>query len=130
MLKLVTKLVGTENSHTLSVARSHGAYSRVEKAFAMTPEALIQEVINSNLRGLGGAGFPAGRKWSFIPKDSSKPRYLVVNADEGEPGTCKDKYVMIHDPHLMLEGIIIACRAINAHRCYIYVRGEYDFPIA
>jgi NADH-quinone oxidoreductase subunit F len=130
MLKLVTKLVGVENSHTLSVARTHGAYSRIEKAFAMTPEALIQEVINSNLRGLGGAGFPAGRKWSFIPKDSPKPRYLVVNADEGEPGTCKDKYVMIHDPHLMLEGIIIACRAINAHRCYIYVRGEYDLPIA
>lgn len=130
MLKLVTKNVGIENSHTLDVARSRGAYSRVEKAFAMTPEQLTQEVINSNLRGLGGAGFPAGRKWSFLPKDSPKPRYLVINADEGEPGTCKDKYVMIHDPHLLIEGIIIACWAIKAHRAYIYVRGEYDLPIA
>jgi NADH-quinone oxidoreductase subunit F len=130
MLKLVTRNIGVQDSHTLSVARGHGAYSRVEKAFAMTPEALTQEVIASNLRGLGGAGFPAGRKWSFLPKDSPKPRYLVVNADEGEPGTCKDKYVMIHDPHLLLEGIIITCWAIRAHRAYIYVRGEYDLPIA
>lgn len=130
MLELVTKNVGIENSHTLDVARSRGAYSRVEKAFAMTPEQLTQEVINSNLRGLGGAGFPAGRKWSFLPKDSPKPRYLVINADEGEPGTCKDKYVMIHDPHLLIEGIIISCWAIKAHRAYIYVRGEYDLPIA
>jgi NADH-quinone oxidoreductase subunit F len=130
MLKLVTKNVGIDNSHTLEVARARGAYSRVEKAFAMTPEQLVQEVISSNLRGLGGAGFPAGRKWSFLPKDSPKPRYLVVNADEGEPGTCKDKYVMIHDPHLLIEGIIIACWAIKAHTAYIYVRGEYDLPIA
>lgn len=130
MLKLVTKNVGVENSHTLDVARARGAYSRVEKAFAMTPEQLTQEVISSNLRGLGGAGFPAGRKWSFLPKDSPKPRYLVINADEGEPGTCKDKYVMIHDPHLLIEGIIISCWAIKAHRAYIYVRGEYDLPIA
>jgi NADH-quinone oxidoreductase subunit F len=129
MLKLVTKNVGVENSHTLDVARTNGAYSRVEKAFAMTPEQLTQEVIASNLRGLGGAGFPAGRKWSFLPKDSPKPRYLVINADEGEPGTCKDKYVMIHDPHLLIEGIIIACWAIKAHHAYIYVRGEYDLPI-
>lgn len=130
MLKLVTKNVGVENSHTLSVARAHGAYSRVEKAFAMSPEQLTQDVINSNLRGLGGAGFPAGRKWSFLPKDSPKPRYLVINADEGEPGTCKDKYVMIHDPHLLIEGIIIACWAIKSHKAFIYVRGEYDLPIA
>ncbi|HUU44503.1 MAG TPA: NADH-quinone oxidoreductase subunit NuoF [Acidobacteriota bacterium] len=130
MVKLVTKHVGLENSHTLEVARRNGIYARVEKAFAMEPDALVQEVIKSNLRGLGGAGFPAGRKWSFLPKDSPKPRYLVVNADEGEPGTCKDKYVMIHDPHLLLEGIIITCWAIRAHKAFIYVRGEYDLPIA
>jgi len=130
MLKLVTRNVGKENSHALAVARANGGYSRLEKAFAMNPEALVQEVIKSNLRGLGGAGFPAGRKWSFLPKDSPKPRYLVVNGDEGEPGTCKDKYVMIHDPHLLIEGIIITCWAIRAHKAFIYVRGEYDLPIA
>ncbi|MBI3873133.1 MAG: NADH-quinone oxidoreductase subunit NuoF [candidate division Zixibacteria bacterium] len=129
MLKLVTKNVGIENSHTLSVARSHGAYSRLEAAFAMTPEALTAEVIKSNLRGLGGAGFPAGRKWSFLPKDSPKPRYLVVNGDEGEPGTCKDKIIMIHDPHLLIEGIIITCWAIQSHKAFIYIRGEYDLPV-
>ncbi|MEW5702306.1 MAG: NADH-quinone oxidoreductase subunit NuoF [Candidatus Zixiibacteriota bacterium] len=129
MLKLVTKNIGVENSHTLAVAREHGAYSRTAKALAMSPDDLVQEVIQSNLRGLGGAGFPAGRKWSFLPKDSPKPRYLVVNGDEGEPGTCKDKYIMIHDPHLLLEGIIIACWAIRSHKAFIYIRGEYDLPI-
>jgi NADH-quinone oxidoreductase subunit F len=130
MQRLVTRNVGIENSHTLAVARERGAYARVAKAFAMSPDDLVQEVTKSNLRGLGGAGFPAGRKWSFLPKDSSKPRYLVVNADEGEPGTCKDKYVMIHDPHLLIEGIIITCWAVRAHKAFIYVRGEYDLSIA
>ena len=130
MLKLVTKNVGIQNSHTLAVAKANGAYSRVAKAFATKPEDIIQDVITSNLRGLGGAGFPAGRKWSFLPKDSPKPRYLVVNGDEGEPGTCKDKYIMIHDPHLLIEGIIITCWAIKSHKAFLYIRGEYDLPIA
>ncbi len=129
MLKLVTKNVGVENSHTLKVAQANGGYSRVAKAFATAPEDIVQDVIKSNLRGLGGAGFPAGRKWSFLPKDSPKPRYLVVNGDEGEPGTCKDKYIMIHDPHLLIEGIIITCWAIKSHKAFIYIRGEYDLPI-
>jgi NADH-quinone oxidoreductase subunit F len=129
MTKLVTKNVGVENSHTLEVAKSRGAYARVDKAFGMKREDIVQEVITSNLRGLGGAGFPAGRKWSFLPKQDEKPVYLVVNADEGEPGTCKDKYVMIHDPHLLIEGIIITCYAINSHKAFIYVRGEYDLSI-
>jgi len=129
MLKLVTKNVGKENSHTLQVAKANGVYSRLEKAFAMSPEAIVEDVIKSNLRGLGGAGFPAGRKWSFLPKDSPKPRYLVANGDEGEPGTVKDKYVMIHDPHLLIEGIIITCYAIRSHKAFIYIRGEYDLPI-
>jgi NADH-quinone oxidoreductase subunit F len=91
----------------------------------MEPQAIIDDVIASNLRGLGGAGFPAGRKWSFLPKDNPKPRYLVVNADEGEPGTGKDKYIMTYDPHLLLEGIMITSWAINSHKCFIYIRGEY-----
>ena len=92
---------------------------------AMSSEEVIEEVSNANLRGLGGAGFPAGRKWSFVPKDTTKPRYLVVNADEGEPGTFKDRYIMERDPHALLEGMIIASYAIGSHKAYVYIRGEY-----
>ena len=92
---------------------------------SMSPEQVIEEVSNANLRGLGGAGFPAGRKWSFVPKDTTKPKYLVVNADEGEPGTFKDRYIMERDPHALLEGMIIAAYAIGSHKAYVYIRGEY-----
>jgi len=92
---------------------------------SMTPEQVIDEVSKSNLRGLGGAGFPAGRKWSFVPKDTTKQKFLVVNADEGEPGTFKDRYIMERDPHNLLEGIIIAAYAIGSHKAYVYIRGEY-----
>ena len=91
----------------------------------MTPQDVIDEVSSANLRGLGGAGFPAGRKWSFVPKESEKPKYLVVNADEGEPGTFKDRYIMERDPHALLEGMIIAAYAIDSHKAYVYIRGEY-----
>jgi NADH-quinone oxidoreductase subunit F len=91
----------------------------------MTPDEVIDEVTSANLRGLGGAGFPAGRKWSFVPKDSQQPKYLVVNADEGEPGTFKDRYLMERDPHALLEGMIIAAYAIGSHKAYVYIRGEY-----
>ncbi|MDZ7344889.1 MAG: hypothetical protein ONA90_10300, partial [candidate division KSB1 bacterium] len=94
---------------------AEGGYQTAQKALAMTPEQIIDEVTKSNLRGLGGAGFPTGRKWGFIPKDSPKPKYLVINADESEPGTCKDRYVITGAAHALLEGIIIAARAINAH---------------
>ncbi len=103
-----------------------GGYSAARKALmSMTREQVIEEVSNANLRGLGGAGFPTGRKWSFIPKDTAKPKYLVVNADEGEPGTFKDRYIMERDPHALIEGMIIAAYAIGSHKAYIYVRGEY-----
>ncbi len=92
---------------------------------SMTPEQVIDEVSEANLRGLGGAGFPAGRKWSFVPKETTKPKYLVVNADEGEPGTFKDRYIMERDPHALLEGMIIAAFAIGSHKAYVYIRGEY-----
>jgi NADH-quinone oxidoreductase subunit F len=102
-----------------------GGYQAAKKALSMAPQAIIDEVLRANLRGLGGAGFPAGRKWSFIPKDSPKPRYLVVNADEGEPGTFKDRYILERDPHALLEGMIVAAFAIGSHKAYVYIRGEY-----
>ena len=103
-----------------------GGYVAAKKALtSMTPKQVIDEVLAANLRGLGGAGFPAGRKWSFIPADTDKPKYLVVNADEGEPGTFKDRYLMERDPHALLEGMIIAAYAIDCHKAYVYIRGEY-----
>ena len=101
-------------------------YSAARKALtSMTPEKIIDEISRANLRGLGGAGFPAGRKWSFVPKETTKPKYLVVNADEGEPGTFKDRYIMERDPHALLEGMIISAYAIGSHKAYVYIRGEY-----
>jgi NADH-quinone oxidoreductase subunit F len=102
-----------------------GGYAAAKKALSMTPAAIIEEVGKANLRGLGGAGFPTARKWSFIPKDSPKPKYLVVNADEGEPGTFKDRYILERDPHALLEGMIVAAYAIGSHKAYVYIRGEY-----
>ena len=95
----------------------------------MTPEAIIEEVKTSGLRGRGGAGFPTGLKWSFVPRTSPKPRVIVVNADESEPGTCKDRLLMEYDPHQMIEGILIAGLAVDAHKGYIYIRGEYRYLI-
>jgi NADH-quinone oxidoreductase subunit F len=102
-----------------------GGYLAAKKALGMTPAAIVDEVSKANLRGLGGAGFPAARKWTFVPKDSPKPKYLVVNADEGEPGTFKDRYILERDPHALLEGMIIAAYAIGSHKAYVYIRGEY-----
>ncbi len=103
-----------------------GGYVAARKALtSMTPKQVTDEVLSANLRGLGGAGFPAGRKWSFIPEDTDKPKYLVVNADEGEPGTFKDRYLMERDPHALLEGVILAAYAIDSHKAYVYIRGEY-----
>jgi NADH-quinone oxidoreductase subunit F len=102
-----------------------GGYTAAKKALSMTPAAIVEEVGKANLRGLGGAGFPTARKWSFIPKDSPKPKYLVVNADEGEPGTFKDRYILERDPHALLEGMIVAAYAIGSHKAYVYIRGEY-----
>ncbi|MGB7218614.1 MAG: NADH-quinone oxidoreductase subunit NuoF [Vicinamibacterales bacterium] len=103
-------------------------YTAAKKALSLTPTQVIDEVLKANLRGLGGAGFPTGRKWSFIQKDNPKPKYLVVNADEGEPGTFKDRYILERDPHALLEGMLIAAYAIGSHKAYVYVRGEYFRP--
>ncbi|MES2639915.1 MAG: NADH-quinone oxidoreductase subunit NuoF [Myxococcota bacterium] len=117
-------------SHTLEVARSRGTYSRLPKAFALKPADITQVVKDSGLRGRGGAGFPTGMKWSFVPskeKRGDKPVYLLCNADESEPGTFKDRYCMWLDPHLLIEGMIIAAWALDCHTAYIYIRGEFRF---
>jgi len=122
---LSTRFKETEGTWWDSYVAS-GGYLAAKKALgSMTPQQIIDEVSRANLRGLGGAGFPAGRKWSFVPKASPKPRYLVVNADEGEPGTFKDRYLLERDPHSLLEGMLIAAYAIGSHKAYVYVRGEY-----
>src|SRR3954447_8555723 len=102
----------------------YGEYKAARKALAMDPDAIIQLVKDSGLRGRGGAGFPTGTKWSFIPQGDGKPHYLVVNADEGEPGTCKDAPLMMTDPHSLIEGIAIASYAVRCHHAFIYLRGE------
>ena len=102
-------------------------YKAVQKALAMTPDAIINEVKTSNLRGRGGAGFPTGMKWSFVPKEAPKPKYILCNGDESEPGTCKDRLIFEHDPHGVIEGVIIAGLAVGAKAGYIYLRGEYRY---
>ena len=121
--KIVTRLFGVENSNRIEVAMQKGAYSRLGTAFTMTPAALVDEVKKSNLRGRGGAGFPTGSKWSFIPKGADTV-YLVCNADESEPGTCKDREMIYWDPHLLIEGMIIAAYTLGCRHAYIYIRGE------
>src|SRR3954453_4091536 len=101
-----------------------GDYAAARKALGMTPDAVIQLVKDSGLRGRGGAGFPTGMKWGFIPQDHPNPKYLVVNADESEPGTCKDMPLMLASPHTLVEGVIISAYAIRANTAFIYVRGE------
>ena len=122
-LKIVTKNFGVADSHKLSVYQQRGGGQAFRKALTMQPAALVDEVKKSNLRGRGGAGFPTGMKWSFIPKEA-KTVYLVVNADESEPGTCKDRELMAYDPHLLLEGMLIASYALGCKHAYIYIRGE------
>jgi NADH-quinone oxidoreductase subunit F len=123
--KLLTTLYGLPESWTLRVADEHGAYAIARRAFtAMRPEDIAAQVKDANMRGRGGAGFPAGVKWGFLPKNSDKPVYLVINADEGEPGTFKDRTLMELDPHRLIEGCLITMRAIGSHVCYIYVRCE------
>lgn len=107
-----------------------GGYESVSKALkTMSPDGVMEEVKKSGLRGRGGAGFPTGLKWSFLDRKSNKPRYLVCNADESEPGTFKDRYLMEHNPHLFIEGLIVSSYALGANTCYVYIRGEYWYLI-
>ena len=120
----LTKSWDTDESWTLAAALRNGAYQGLKRAKEMEPADITQAVKDAGIRGRGGAGFPTGLKWSFLPPDDGKPRYLVVNADESEPGTCKDIPLIMADPHLLVEGVAIASRAINCHHAFIYLRGE------
>lgn len=113
-----------ENSYTIETYEAQGGYQALRKALKMDGDTIVDEVKKSNLRGRGGAGFPAGIKWSFLPKESDVPKYLVINADEGEPGTFKDRWIMELDPHRLIEGCIITAHTLNLRASYIYIRGE------
>lgn len=126
MSLVLTNRFTIPDAHKISVYEQHGGYKIIDKAFAMTPEEIRNEVKDAGLRGRGGAGFPAGLKWSFVDYKVDKPKYLCVNADESEPGTFKDRYLMEKDPHQLIEGIILTCYAIESHCAYIYIRGEFD----
>jgi NADH-quinone oxidoreductase subunit F len=122
----ISRRFGIPNSNKLDVYLKNDGYQALEKVLKqMTPEQVIDEVKKSGLRGRGGAGFPTGMKWSFVPKDIPKPKYVICNADESEPGTCKDRPLLEMDPHQLIEGMIIAGKAVDSHQGYIYVRGEY-----
>ena len=121
-----------EDSHTLAGFQKQGGYEVLKKVLGgdKTPAEVTDAVKNSGLRGRGGAGFPCGLKWTFMPDPAKdkRPRYLVVNSDESEPGTCKDRVLLENDPHGLIEGILLACYAISAEAAYVYIRGEYRFP--
>ena len=122
--RIFTNLQGTA-PWTLMAAKQRGIWKDTAALIAKGQPWLVDEIKNSGLRGRGGAGFSTGLKWSFMPKPSDKPHYLIVNADESEPGTCKDRDILRYEPHRLLEGILCACVAIHAHTCYIYIRGEF-----
>ncbi len=122
--------IGVPGIRNLKAYRASGGYSAVEKALReMTPAQVAQEVTRSGLRGRGGAGFPTGLKWSFLDRKTDKPRYLVCNADESEPGTFKDRFLMDKIPHLLIEGLILSSYALGVNNCYIYIRGEFKYLV-
>lgn len=127
--KLLLEKAHIEGIRHFDVYRKEGGYSAVEKALKMDPGAIVEEVKKSGLRGRGGAGFPSGMKWSFLAKPEGVPRYLVCNADESEPGTFKDRYLMEFLPHLLIEGLIVSSFALGSNRTYIYIRGEYAWIV-
>ena len=122
--RIFTNLYGFQ-PFGLDAARKRGDWDGTKEIMAKGADWIIAEMKESGLRGRGGAGFPTGLKWSFMPKESDKPSYLVVNADEGEPGTCKDREIIRHDPHKLVEGCLLAGFAMNAVAAYIYIRGEF-----
>ena len=126
-LVLFKNIRNPKYNKSLGGYKKAGGFQTLKKVFGMKPEEVVQTVKDSGVRGRGGAGFPTGLKWSFMPKGTGKPSYLIANADESEPGTCKDRELMLKDPHLFLEGMMIGCYAIGCHHGYIYVRGEF-FP--
>ena len=128
--KILLDKIDVEGIKSFGVYRAQGGYASVEKALkSMAPNEVIDEVKKSGLRGRGGAGFPTGMKWSFLDKKSGRPRYLVCNADESEPGTFKDRYLMEYIPHLLIEGMITSSFALEANLSFIYIRGEFNWII-
>jgi len=127
-VRIVTRNFEQPESWTAAGYEKTGGYGALRRAIRMDPDAITEEVKRSGLRGRGGAGFPTGMKWGFVPKDSKLPKYLCVNADEGEPGTFKDRHIIEKDPHMLIEGIVIASRAVGIHEAYIYIRGEFGLP--
>lgn len=128
--KILTEHINTPGIETFEVYRKKGGYTAVEKALKkMTPDEVVEEVKKSGVRGRGGAGFPMGMKWSFLAKPEGVPRYLVCNADESEPGTFKDHYLMKNIPHILIEGMIISSYALGANKSFIYVRGELMYVV-
>ena len=117
-----------EDQHELTAYESRGGYQSIRKTMEIEPQKVVDEVKASGLRGRGGAGFPTGLKWSFVPRDSGKPVYLLHNADESEPGTFKDRVLIEKDPHLCIEGMMIAAWALQSGWACIYIRGEYGYP--
>jgi NADH-quinone oxidoreductase subunit F len=128
-VRVLSKRFGMKDSDRIETYLATDGYKALEKALGMSQDEIINEVKASGLRGRGGAGFPTGMKWSFVPRQSPKPKYIMVNADESEPGTCKDRLLMEYDPHLLIEGILIAARAVGSTQGYVYIRGEYRYLI-
>src|SRR5216683_1866182 len=128
-VKVLTRRFGMPDCASIATYLATDGYKGYEKARSMKPEEIIEEVKSSGLRGRGGAGFPTGMKWSFVPRTSPKPKYIVVNADESEPGTCKDRVLIENDPHQLIEGVLIAARTVDARAGYVYIRGEYRYLI-
>ncbi len=128
-VKVVSKRFGLENSASIETYLATEGYVALKKAIGMTQEQIIDEVKASSLRGRGGAGFPTGMKWGFVPRQLDKPKYIVVNADESEPGTCKDRLLIEFDPHSLIEGILIGALAVGAEKGWVYIRGEYRYLI-
>ncbi len=128
--KILLEHIAVPGIASFNTWRSHGGYRSVEKALlSMSPDEVMEEVKKSGLRGRGGAGFPTGLKWSFLDRKSDKPRYLICNADESEPGTFKDRYLMEHLPHLLIEGLICSSYALGVNTTYIYIRGEFKYLV-
>ena len=128
-VRVISHRFQMSNSASIDTYLATEGYEGLKKAIAMTPEAIIDTLKASNLRGRGGAGFPTGMKWSFVPRTTGKPTYIICNSDESEPGTCKDRLLMEKDPHQMIEGMIIAGFTIKSNKGYIFIRGEYRYLI-
>jgi NADH-quinone oxidoreductase subunit F len=128
-VKVISQRFSLPNSASIETYLANDGYVAIKKVLQMTPEQIIDEMKASNLRGRGGAGFPTGMKWSFVPRNTDKPRYIICNSDESEPGTCKDRLLMEYDPHQLIEGMMIAGWTVGSNKGYIFIRGEYRYLI-